>query len=50
MDYACEYGKKEALRRQELTLKGNKAYNKGLLKGLGFTGLWLYPLLKKPEK
>jgi len=50
MDYACEYGKKEALRRQELTLKGNKAYNKGLLKGLDFTGLWLYPLLKKPEK
>jgi hypothetical protein len=25
----------------------NKLFNKGLIKGLGFKGFWLYPLLKK---
>lgn len=28
-------------------IKQNKAFNKGLLKGLGFKGFWLYPLLKR---
>ncbi len=36
-------------RRIELWKRGNKAYNKGLMKGLGWRGLLLYPILMRPE-
>lgn len=36
-------------KRIELWRSGNRAYNKGLIKGLGWRGLLLYPFLMRPE-
>lgn len=43
---AKEDAKQETM-RIAMETKGNIAYNKGLLWGLGFKGLWLYPVLKR---
>ncbi len=49
MTYA-EFEKTQEAKKQKRLLEmeriGNIAYNKGLLKGLGFR-VWLYPLLKR---
>ena len=47
-----EFQQKECIKwenkRREITENSNKAYNVGLLKGLGFRKAYLFPLFAKP--